>query len=180
MNYPKKNKLDPFRARLLEWAAEGKSQLEMLASLKADGCSCSGSSLSVYLQRERDGQAEETFLARITSGAQQMKRFDAAFAENPEPMLAQIMARLKVLTAMLSTQAVANPEAFGQLDVLLKYLLDWEKVQIKGSESALAAQKYRDLVAERKRAIEAELGKARTGGGLTPETLERIERELKL
>ena len=41
----------------------------------------------------------------------------------------------------------------------------------------LAESKYRDQVAERKRALEAEVAAAKSTGGLTPETLDRIERE---
>ena len=141
MSYPKKNKLDPFKARLMEWAAEGRSQLEMRALLKEDGCSCSASLLSVYLQRERDRQAEETFLDRITSGAQQNKKFDEAFKENPAPLMGQIMARLKVLTASLSTQSVANPTAFEQLDLLLRHLVAWQREEGKQEDREIARAK---------------------------------------
>jgi len=48
------------------------------------------------------------------------------------------------------------------------------------SKSGIDYARYRDQVAERKRAIESEIGKARDKGGVTAETLERIERELKL
>lgn len=50
----------------------------------------------------------------------------------------------------------------------------------KLSKGGLEFAKYRDRVAEQKRRIEAELGKAKAPGGLTPDTIERIERELKL
>lgn len=44
----------------------------------------------------------------------------------------------------------------------------------------LGFDKYRDHVRARKEAIERELKQGSTTGGITPETLERIERELKL
>jgi hypothetical protein len=48
------------------------------------------------------------------------------------------------------------------------------------SKGALDIQKYQEQVAERKRAIEAALKTRDDKGGLAPETIERIERELKL
>jgi hypothetical protein len=51
----------------------------------------------------------------------------------------------------------------------------------KISQSQLAAQKYRDLVAEQKRKIEAALSEGKKSrGGFSTETIEKIERELKL
>ena len=47
-------------------------------------------------------------------------------------------------------------------------------------ELGLALSKYQDLVAERKRVIEAEIGRARNSGGVTAETLSKIEAELQL
>jgi hypothetical protein len=44
----------------------------------------------------------------------------------------------------------------------------------------LAEQKYRDHVEERKRAIDKELAAATTSEGLSPETLEKIQKELRL
>jgi hypothetical protein len=141
VSYPKKNKLDPFKSRLLEWAAEGVEQKDMLPRLRELGCSVAPSSLSVYLQRERDRQAEDAFLARITSGAQQNKKFDEAFKENPAPLMGQIMARLKVLTASLSTQAIANPTAFEQLDLLLRHLVAWQREEGKQEDREIARAK---------------------------------------
>lgn len=164
MSYPKKNKLDAFKGRLLEWAAEGKSQLEMRALLKEDGCSCSGSLLSVYLQRERDRQAEETFLERITTGAVQNKKFDEAFKENPAPLMGQIMARLKVLTASLSTQAIANPTAFEQLDLLLKHLVAWQREEGKQEDREIARAKIAQADAAKGLMEDKELTEAERAG----------------
>ena len=63
-----------------------------------------------------------------------------------------------------------NPENYPKLVRALSKL----------SEGGLKYERYRDEVAERRRKIEAELGKARDKGGLAPETLEAIERELRL
>lgn len=48
------------------------------------------------------------------------------------------------------------------------------------SDSGLEYEKYRAELAEKKIRIEKELAAARASGGLSPETVERIERELNL
>jgi len=50
----------------------------------------------------------------------------------------------------------------------------------KLSDQGLKFQRYQEQIADRKRAIEKELSAARGEGGLTKETLSRIEEELKL
>jgi hypothetical protein len=50
----------------------------------------------------------------------------------------------------------------------------------KLSKGSLELNKFKDHVASRKAAIEAELGVAQDKGGIQPETLERIKRELNL
>jgi hypothetical protein len=50
----------------------------------------------------------------------------------------------------------------------------------KLSKGALDVEKFKEHVRARKEAIERELGVAKTSGGISPETIERIERELKL
>jgi hypothetical protein len=51
----------------------------------------------------------------------------------------------------------------------------------KLSESALDVEKFKANIAEQKRKIELELGRANTaGGGLTPETLGKIKEALNL
>lgn len=73
-----------------------------------------------------------------------------------------------------------SPEASSKdVKAILMLLLKARDQDRQERELDLALSKYRDQVNERKRAMEAEIGKARAGG-LTPETLERIERELKL
>ncbi len=50
----------------------------------------------------------------------------------------------------------------------------------KLSKQALDIEKFKEHVRQRKEAIERELGVAKNKGGLTAETIEKIERELKL
>lgn len=50
----------------------------------------------------------------------------------------------------------------------------------KLSKQALDIERYKDLVRQRKAAIEAELTRAKSGGGLTVDTIQAIEAQLKL
>jgi len=72
--------------------------------------------------------------------------------------------------AKLKAQLSENPALYNDIASALAKL----------SKGGLEYARYRDQVAERKAAIEAEIASAKTGGGLTQDTLERIERELKL
>lgn len=51
---------------------------------------------------------------------------------------------------------------------------------VRVSKSAIEIEKMKLNVSEQKRKIEAGLGKLKTDGGLTPDTLEKIEEALKL
>lgn len=74
-----------------------------------------------------------------------------------------------------------SPEASPKdVKAILMLLLKARDQDRQERELELSLTKYRDQVAERKRAMEAEIGKAKAGGGITAETLEKIERELKL
>lgn len=80
-------------------------------------------------------------------------------------------------------------------EVLMDYDLEQLKVKLEGdpenysrlvsalarlSKGGLEFEKYRDQVRQRKDAIAKELEGAKTKGGLAPETIQNIERELKL
>ncbi len=138
----KPSKLDPHAERLTEWFLAGKSLKEAQEQLRLDGCSVSLGRLSQWWEAQRAKAAEDKFLEQITSGAQQTKRIDEALKENPAPVLQQIMARLKVLTAMLATQATANPEAMKQLDLLLTHLVAFHREEGRDKDRALAWQRF--------------------------------------
>jgi hypothetical protein len=89
-------------------------------------------------------------------------------------------ATLDAISERAYALAISPQSEAKDVKAVMMLLLKARDQELHKQELGLALDKYRDQVAERKRAIEAELGKARTGGGLTPETLERIERELKL
>jgi hypothetical protein len=55
-----------------------------------------------------------------------------------------------------------------------------QQIACRKSEIQLAFQKYHDQVQARKEAIQRELDLAKSKGGLSPETIEKIEHELNL
>jgi chorismate mutase len=85
-----------------------------------------------------------------------------------------------VIILRLCAQAEAKPEAARLVTALMRPVMDWARLQEQRKERELAEQKYRDQVEAQKAAIEREINAAKTEGGLSLETIERIERELKL
>jgi hypothetical protein len=123
---------------------------------------------------------EEALLAQIASGARQCKEVEKQFAENPAPALETIIKLQRVLIMKLSVQANADPALIELVAKLTKPTMEFAKLQEKRREMELAEAKYRDQVARSKREMESEISKAKAGGGITAETIEKIERELKL
>lgn len=176
----KPSKLDQYAERLDEWfGIEKRTLAQVQEQLQLDGCAVSLSRLSAWWQRRQSMRQEEMLLAQITNGARQCKEVEAQFAGNPAPEMETLIKLHRVLILKLSTQAAADPEALELVGRLMKPTMEFAKLQEKRRELELQEQKYRDQVAERKAAIEAEIGKAKTGG-ITAETIERIEKELKL
>ncbi len=176
----KASKLDAHGARLEEWFLGGKTLAEAQALLKAEGCAVSLSRLSDWWQARQNMRQEEVLLGQIASGARQCRDVEAAFGKDPAPELETIIKLQRVLIMRLSVSAHADPELLDLVARLTKPAMEWAKLSEKRAERELAEQKYRDVVSERKRALEAEVGKARAGGGLTEETLQKIEAELRL
>jgi len=55
-----------------------------------------------------------------------------------------------------------------------------QQIACRKAEVNLALQKYSDQIQARKEAIQHELDAAKSTGGLSPETIEKIENELSL
>jgi hypothetical protein len=77
----------------------------------------------------------------------------------------------------LSENPNSNPK---DVKAVLMLVLKARDQDIKQQDIELRISKYRDQVAERKRALEREINAAKSTGGISPETFERVERELKL
>jgi hypothetical protein len=85
-----------------------------------------------------------------------------------------------VLILQLSAQTEFRPETVRQVTALMKPVMDWAKLQEQVKARELAETKYRDQVAAQKAALERQVHAAKNEGGLSPETLAKIERELNL
>jgi len=55
-----------------------------------------------------------------------------------------------------------------------------QQISLRRAQFQLAFQKYHDQVQDRKEAIQRQLDAAKSNGGLSPETIDKIERELNL
>lgn len=176
----KQSKLDQHADRLTEWFLAGKTLKEAQEQLRLDGCVVSLSRLSDWWSARQRARQEESLLGQIASGARQCQAVEQAFGSNPPPELETIIKLQRVLIMKLSVAANADPELIELVARLTKPTMEYAKLQEKRMERELAERKYRDLVAEKKAAMEREISNAKSSGGLTAETLEKIERELKL
>jgi len=114
-------------------------------------------------RRYRAQTAADAIVEQATSGKSNM---DAALIN---------ALKQKSLEILLKPDASAEEIAF-----VVSQALKVRDQDLKDRQTTLAESKYRDQVAASKAAIEKELGRAKRKGGLTPETMEAIERELKL
>jgi DNA-binding phage protein len=184
MSKARPNRLDPFASRLEEWEAEGKTLAQMLEGLRADGCVSSRSALSDYLARRRALKLEQELFATIASGGRMNRELDAAFKENPSPAVERLIEITKTLVMSLQVKGAADPDllklANSMQQTVLNYMSGVTKAALEERKLTLSESKYRDQVQERVRKMEAEIAAAKSSGGITTETLEKIERELKL
>ncbi len=131
----------------------------------------------------RDGNepgARETrqgaLLAQIADGARQYQELERQFGEHPPPELETLLKLHRLLILKFSLEAEGAPEMVRLVKDLMKPVIDWAQLQEQRRKRELAEQKYRDEAEARR----AALAHAAEGGGLRPETLKRIEHELKL
>lgn len=181
------SKLDRFASQLADLDAEKKTLAEMLAWLADEGCKVSASSLSVYLERLRSQRRQAALLAQIASGAQQSKEVEQQFAQNPAPQLETLIKLHRVIAMQLATQSVDHPELIEVANGLTKTVMDFASAQtkadLKKQEIALADRRVKLLEqkADAYDRAQAALTEAKNSkGGITPETLKRIETELRL
>jgi len=123
-------------------------------------------------------QFRRQLLDQIAQAARHCQEIEREFGKSPPPELETLIKLHRVIILQLSTQT--DSRAARLVTALMKPVMDWARLQEHRKERELAEAKYRDLVAAQKAALERELNAAKTAGGLSPETLEKIERELKL
>lgn len=178
----RKSKLDPYGDRLDELEAQGKTLAEMVAELAAAGCAVSAGRLSGFLSARRSARQQAMLLAQITNGARQVKDVESAFAKNPAPAIETLIKLHRVMILQLSTQAADNPDLLKLTDQLTRTVMEFiageTKAKLESGKLALAERRVQLL--EQKAAAYDQMKAAVSSGGLTPETLTKIERELKL
>jgi len=180
---PRANKLDRYADQLAQLDAEKKTLSDICEWLAQEGCKASPSSVSVYLERLRSERRQAALLAQITSGARQCAEVEKQFGKNPPPELETLIKLQRVLILKLSTQANADPELMKLVSASFGSVMESERLKIKRSELELNSRKV--VLMEKKAAAydraQAALTEAKNSkGGITPETLHRIETELRL
>ena len=135
---------------------------------------------SVYEKACDWQQFRRQLLDQISAAARHCLEVEQEFGRNPPPELETLIKLHRVLILQLSTQTNSNPETARLVTALMKPVMDWARLQEHRKERELAEAKYRDQVAAQKAALEREVNAAKITGGLSPQTLENIERELKL
>lgn len=118
----------------------------------------------------------ERLLEQIAQGGKLCQEVERQLKDHLCPELETIIKLHRVLVLKLSGEADAMPERFKLVSALMKPLLEWARLEEKRKQRELAEQKYRDEVAARQ-AVGADHAAPKV---LTPETLEKIERELSL
>jgi len=176
------SKLDQFAGQLADLDAEKKTLADICEWLAAEGCKVSPSRVSEYLERLRSERREAAILSQITNGARQSAEVEKQFHKNPAPQLETIIKLHRVMIMQLATRSVDNPDLIEITNSLTKTVMDFVSGQTKAEiEKAKISQGERKLVLlERKAAAFDQVKQAVNSGGLTPETLTKIERELKL
>ena len=119
---------------------------------------------------------QERLLDRIARAAERCREVEELLGRIPAPELETLIKLHRVLILKFSLEAEVAPELLKLAKDLMKPVLDWARLEEQCKRRELTEQKYRDQVEAEKAARD----KTNHGEGLTPETLEKIERELKL
>jgi hypothetical protein len=127
---------------------------------------------------EAHERQQERLLEQIAEGAKLCQEVELQIKNHPVPALDTLIRLHRVLVLKLSLEAQAAPELFQLVSRLMKPVIDWARLEEKQKDRELAEQKYKDQVAAQKAAKEKD--PCGRGAALSPETLERIERELHL
>ncbi len=121
-------------------------------------------------------QLQEALLAQVSQSGTLCSELERELSRNPPPELETLIALHRVLVLKLSLEANVSPAVFRALGDLMKPVMEWARLQEKRKDRELAERKHRDSVEARKAAA----GERREGDALTPETLQKIQSELKL
>jgi DNA-binding Xre family transcriptional regulator len=127
---------------------------------------------------EQPRETPEEMLERLAQAAKLCREIQAMLRKEPGPELETIIQLHRLLVLKISTEAQGSPELLRVANLLMKPLMDWARLEETRKVRELAEQKYRDQAALEQAALEK--NKAGKDQALRPETLEKIEHELRL
>jgi DNA-binding Xre family transcriptional regulator len=127
---------------------------------------------------EQPRATPEEMLERLAQAAKLCREIQAMLRKEPGPELETIIQLHRLLVLKISTEAQGSPELLRVANLLMKPLMDWARLEETRKVRELAEQKYRDQAALEQAALEK--NKAGKDQALRPETLEKIEHELRL
>lgn len=122
--------------------------------------------------------AQQIILDQISSGAALCAEIERQLGDQPAPGLETLIKLYRVIILKLSVEANTAPELWKLVNDLMKPVIDWARLEEKRKGREFVEQKHHDQVAQI--AAENARGAAKGEKALTPETLQKIEHELKL
>ena len=131
-------------------------------------------------QCDAKAQRQERVLEQIALGARQCEELERQTGETRTPELEEIIKLHRRLVMRFSLEAEVAPEMLKLVKDLMGPLMEWARLEEQRKKQDLAEQKYRDQLEAEKAARAREAKEGAGQGALSPETLEKIERELKL
>lgn len=168
MRKERRSKVDAYAEQLEEWFdVEKLSYAQARQRLKKLGCEISTSTLGHWYPIHRARRLQKQLLEQISRAADSCKEIEQQFSQNPAPAIETLIQLHRVLALKLSTEAQETPNLVRLVATLMKPLLDWTRLEEQRKQRELAEA-----------GIEAQSGAA--DQALQPQTLEKIERELKL
>jgi DNA-binding Xre family transcriptional regulator len=139
---------------------------------------CSRARSETALEELSPEEARKHLLERFAQAAKLCHEVQAMLRKEPGPELETIIHLHRLLVLKISTEAQGSPELLRLANLLIKPLMDWARLEEMRKERELVEQKYRDQAALEQASLEK--NKSAKSQALTPQTLERIEHELRL
>jgi DNA-binding phage protein len=176
------SKLDQYAEQLQALQDENKTLAQIQEWLKGEGVTVSIGRLSEFLQQQRQARLQSRLLDKIASGAQQAREVEKQFGDNPPPELDTLIKLHRVLILQLSTQAQADPRLITLVNNSMRTVMEWLSGRTKAEleKEKLGLQERRVKLLEQKAEAFDRVKQAVNSGGITPETLTKIEQELRL
>jgi hypothetical protein len=123
---------------------------------------------------------EERILDLIAAAAGECKKIEAEFGKNPPPQLETLINLHRVIVLHLCDAPDRSQKTLELITRLMRPVMEYARIEEVRRQRELAEQKYRDQAAAEQAARAQEQRAAEGGDTLTPETVEKIEHELKL